>query len=349
MVFPRLRPYINGLKQRAFGPLAHEAQFSSVEIIHNQSETDFKPVISLPDEPEKVTATIANHDLERHLRFFRHQRITHAPVLRYELRDALVLPNGLSGTQRNMNRAGKLDHEYIFKQPIEHLETASYCLEDRAFFFFGHWLRSFAQCLMADNETPLLHFAPPSWHHAATYEDLFKLKSLPMGLYIVDRLILFQDFAQSFHKAQRYGILRERLQKRIERSSEARNWIYLKRGGTGAPRLIHDEERLEGQLQKLGFDIIDLACTPIDEIHRRCIGAEIAMTIEGSHADHLHWLLKPGGTLWILNPSDHFNTSQFAVAQSMGNHTACSVIEPVENGGAKLDHGSAVVLAVRAA
>ena len=327
----RLRPYVNSLKQRLFGRLRKDEQFSSIEIIHEKSETNFAPVISLPDEVQKITGTIANHNLENHLRFFEPQRITHAPVLKYEMRDAFILPNGISGRHRNINRAGKLDHAYLFGQPTVHLDIATYCLEDRAFFFFGHWLRRFAQCLMADKEAPLLHFAPASWHHAPIYEDLFQLTSEPIGLYTVDRLILFQDFSQSPHKARHYNILRERLQERIERSSEAKNWIYLKRGGTGAPRLIQDEENLEGKLQNLGFDIIDLACTPIDEIHRRCVGAEIGLTIEGSHADHLHWLLKPGGTLWILNPSDHFNTSQFAVAQSMGNKTACTVIEPLEN------------------
>lgn len=327
----RLRPYLNVARRRLFGNRTLRDECRDVHEIHPQSKGRFDPVIAVPGEKARVTATIANHDLQKHLKFFGPQDVVHAPVIRYRMSSALVLFNGVAGPTRNFNRRGPLRHRDILRDPIHRLDKAAYCLEDASFFFFGHWMRSFAQCLLAEADTPLLHFAPHSWTHAPAYETLFGLRSLPAGHYHVENLTLFQDYAQSPHKAARYRQLRQRLQDQIGKDPQSKGRIYLKRGTTGAARLIEDEARLEDELDRLGFETVDLSSVTIDDLIRRCTGADIALTIEGSHADHLHWLLKPGGTLWILNPADHFNTSQFAVAQVMGNKTACSVIEPAGN------------------
>lgn len=324
----RLRPYINSVKRRIKASVSLSGASARVDVIAPASKSHFDALLALPDEKERVSKTIANHDVALHLRFFEPQDMQHVPVLRFELHDALVVFNGVFAQNGTFNRAGPLDHHDILRGPIVPLEQAAYCLEDRSYFFFGHWMRSFAQCLLAEPDMPLLHFAPKTWTHAPKYEDVFGLPSLAPAQYHVSKLLMFQDFSQSVHKARRYQTLRDRLHSRIAPAPGARRNVYLKRGRTGAARLIANEADLERTLVDMGFDIVDLATETIDDIMAKCVGAEIALTIEGSHADHLHWLLKPGGTLWILNPSDHFNTSQFGVAQSMGNRTACSVILP---------------------
>ncbi|MEY1556923.1 glycosyltransferase 61 family protein [Yoonia sp. R2331] len=261
-----------------------------------------------------------------HLRYFEPQEITHAPVLQYNLRDVLVLFNGVFARGGSFNRAKGLDHRALLTDPIHELDEAAYCLEDRSYFFFGHWLRSFAQCLLPAKDTQRIHFAATSWGHAGAYERIFDLPSLTNGQYHVARMALFQDFAQSPHKAERYKELRRRMFEHGAASVRDGKKVYLKRGATGAARLISNEDALEKALDVMGFDVIDLATTPIQEMIARCVGAEVALTIEGSHTDHLHWLIKPGGTLWVLNPSNHFNTSQFGVALSMGNRAACNII-----------------------
>lgn len=328
----RLRPYTNSLRRRVFGSYRLEDLASQVEELAPEYTGQFDALIALPDEGGRVTATIARHNLDMHLRYFAPQKVVHHAVRRYELNDVLVAFNGVFARGATFNRFGALDRRALLRDPITPLAQASYCLEDRSYFFFGHWMRSFAQCLLADSASPLLHFAPKNWDHAPHYETLFDLKSQPAGLYHVEKMTLFQDYAQTDHKAKRYDILRARLQGAVPPAPGAKPYVYLKRGQTGAARLVANEDALERQLEQMGFDIIDLATTPLDQIHARAVGADIAMTIEGSHADHLHWLIRPGGTLWVLNPADHFNTSQFAVAQTMGNKTACSVITPSPDG-----------------
>ena len=315
---------------RRFGQSVSLAAASVVaEEIAPQTTVFCDAVIALPDEKERITQTIARHDLANHLRVFEPREVTHAPVMRYVLKDALVVHNGLFAKQLTYNRWGALDHRKVLFGAIIELDEAAYCLEDRSYLFFGHWLRSFAQCLLADDKAPFIHFPDHAWTHAMTYESTFGLPSLDSGHYAVKELTLFQDFAQSPHKAARYRELRQRMQSHHPMGAAGHKHVYLKRGNTGAARVIVNEDQLEKNLLEMGFDIVDLANTPIEQIFARLSGAEIALTIEGSHADHLHWLIKPGGTLWVLNPSNHFNTSQFAVAQSIENRVACTVIDEV--------------------
>lgn len=324
--FFRIWPYGNAALKRLRGIRRMPEAAHQTEELAPSVQQWMPPLIALGGQKEKVSATIARHSLTDHLRYFDGFTADHAAVIKYRIGPAYVFPNGCSTRGMTFNRWGPIDHKNLLTAPVVRFSKASYCLEDRSYLFFGHWIRSFAQALLADPAIPILHNAPEGWGHARGYEALFELPSPAGTHFLVDDLTVFQDYGQGPHKAARYHELRRRLQANFTESPTGRR-VYLRRGNSGARRAIMNEDALITALLPLGFQVVDVTTATAEELVAQLVGAEIAITIEGSHADHLHFAMKEGGLLLILNPSDHFNTSQFAVAHALGNRAATVILD----------------------
>jgi hypothetical protein len=134
--------------------------------------------------------------------------------------------------------------------------------------WFGHWL---------EDEVPLLVVAKglgrgiaprrAPYAHEPGYLAAFGLEApLQAGVAEVGTLTVIEEFAQNPHKTRRYAELRARLRANQGRGQR----IFLLRGGSGEARPLVNEPELAACLEREGFDIVDVANTPFDELVERC-------------------------------------------------------------------------------
>lgn len=121
----------------------------------------------------------------------------------------------------------------------------------------------------------------------------------------IQELTIFTDFAQNSLKATRYRTLRSRLKQSFAYTS-VRPGVYIKRGITGEARVLDNEAAIEAALQQAGFDVIEPARLTASEISRRILGAQIIVSVEGSHLSHAIYSVADGGTFVVLQPPDRF-------------------------------------------
>lgn len=323
----RLSPYLGGLRRR-IGLSAWEPE----TICLQQAEEDELPAVSaLPNQRARVTATVDNN-APAHLAYFDGGPVTHAACERRTYKDAFVFANGFTAQGRNFNRLGQLKHFSLLTGPVRELPEAHYCMEDRAYHFFGHWLRCFATALLVQDDAPILHTPDPTWMHAADYEAAFGLQAAPGVQFWVERLHVYKDYALNESKRRRLHTLARRLRSCFPPVASAPRHVYLRRGGTGVPRHIAEEETLIAALCRSGFAILDVEGSTLAELMATLSGAKIVISVEGSHVNHALFAMAPGGLLLLLNPADRFNAFHFSRAAAFGLRPATLVMPKVENG-----------------
>ena len=158
--------------------------------------------------------------------------------------------------------------------------------------YFGHWLIDdcLTYRLAQQLSTPLCLRSPnPSWHQKQ-YEDYFDQDWTPTDRALIDDLIVFQDFAQNSLKRKRYNTLRDRIKTRFQRDGTDA-YVYLRRGQTGAIRVIQNEHEIIDALIKRSFVVLDLASDSLEKIIKNSFECK----------NYRHAGGKPGRTLRVYN------------------------------------------------
>ena len=83
----------------------------------------------------------------------------------------------------------------------------------------------------------------------------------------------------------------------------------MRRGNTGAIRLIQNEDEIIDALIKRGFLVLDVASDSLDKIIKTLLNAKIIVTLEGSHAAHCVYATPENSGLLLLQSPDRFVTS----------------------------------------
>lgn len=201
--------------------------------------------------------------------------------------------------------------------------------------FFGHFLLDdFPLALIPDANSDLIVLETNAYEHEAGYREILGLQRPPVVHHArVDELIVYVDFAQNSLKALRYNELRRRLRRsQGSAGSNGSKNVYLKRGATGEPRLVVNEEALEAHLAGLGFDIVEPAILNAQEISRRVLDAQLVVSAEGSHLSHAIYSMAEEGAFLILQPPDRFATTYKAFTDRMGMRFAFLIGDPADGG-----------------
>jgi capsular polysaccharide biosynthesis protein len=148
----------------------------------------------------------------------------------------------------------------------------------------------------------------------------------------VGRLHVYKDYALNASKRQRLQTLARRLKVHFPSAPCAPRSIYLRRGGSGVSRLVAEEETLITALQGSGFAVVDVEGIALADLMAALSGAEIVISIEGSHINHALFAMAEGGVLLVLNPADRFNAFHLANAAAFGLQPATLVMQRVEGG-----------------
>lgn len=306
-IFPLSAPVL----QRLVGPGTPE-----IEVLQPAETVAVRPPACLPDMLDRVTGTDENSTVAYHMQVAQEVTVTHVPVLRQVWRNALVRRRGFA-TLRRHERYGPGFGLGDLAGPMRQEAVLRYCHSWVSWRYFGHWLTDSIPSAAIEPDTGALWMPhDPSWSHAPGYLEALALPALPDHPVLAKELITYQDFGQGSHKAARYDRIRSQLQARFGSAEETA--VYLRRGRTGAPRWIANEDALVEALRARNWRVVDIAGTSVEEMQRALCPARIVVGIDGSHLDHAHLSLRAGGRMVVLVPQDRFTLRQVGLSRAHG-------------------------------
>jgi hypothetical protein len=146
--------------------------------------------------------------------------------------------------------------------------------------------------------------------HQPGYLALLGLHPQPLIRARFRRLTWIDNVAQNSYRAQQYRELRHRIRQQtapVKECKEGRR-VMLRRGQSGAHRVLVNEEELESLLAKRGFEIVDPATLTAHEVAQACAGARIALSVEGSQLTHAFLVMADrGGIVAMIPPYRYIN------------------------------------------
>jgi capsular polysaccharide biosynthesis protein len=192
--------------------------------------------------------------------------------------------------------------------------------------WWGHWVEDEVPMqMLAEKFAAPVAFNRPEYRDECAYRQVFGIAE-PKRLDVAHfhELLLLEDFAQNPNKTKRYRALRHRL----ARLPAGHERVYLRRGSTGVRRSLVNEAEVMQRLEGLGFKTVDVATNSAQDIIKSCRGAEVVVSIEGSHLAPLLYLMGDFATLVILNPPHQVHTTVADIGVFCGLTSGMFVCEP---------------------
>ena len=332
----RLRPYANAVMKRIFGAPTFDEAATSVSVIEPEMEMRQPASVSLEGEFERIRNFAPGDTLEAaKLKAFGGS-VRKRPLKRYEFKDMLVFPTGLSTSRATYMRDASLPHRLLLTQDIPTLTKALSTHTPVSIRYFGHWLSdSCPTALFCEEDEALLMTHRPAWPHAYDYCPLFDIAPKDAGVFHVEKLTWMDDVGQGPSRMERCQRLRRRLRANVKPAdlkTPPPSRIYLRRGATGMNRTIANEEALIDRLSKQGFVTVDMQHMSVPEIMRAAIDADICVTMDGSHQNHAFYFLRDHGLLCMVQPADRFSLGGFEMGAGAGYATAFTIADPSPDG-----------------
>ena len=302
----KLSPNIRNIKRLFLGPGTIQSAARDIEVLCPEERGEFCPSIYLDGQLDKATGAASGTELAAQLNPVTNRNVIHAPTIAYHIEKA-VLTNG-SIYSGNMKY-------FLHPMPLKSTKNAPVYMKKAALAstklgtqFFGHWLKD--DCtqylLAAKHGAPVS--VPPLYARVdqPEYESLFSQNWSATTEAQIDHLVIYEDFSQNSLKRHRYQLLTARIRSRLVPKAPA--FVYFKRGNTGVPRLIANEDEIIKTLSKEGFIVVDMASDSLETIITSLMDAKIVVTLEGSHLSHCWFSPENRSGVVALQPPDSFTS-----------------------------------------
>jgi hypothetical protein len=285
------------------GKRSLESIATKVEMLSpEERDCPCEPAVFLATQPAKITgAMIAGQTVSEALASATATTVTHLPTLAYQIDDAILIDGSIYSEGVKYWIAHRKDSA---KQILD-LHSAAVASTPQGTRWFGHWLMD--DCLtyeIARNFDNVICVNSQFSNQQKEYQTYFGQDWTDLGAVRVKHLTIFEDYGHNHYKRQRQGQLSQAIQKRFH--SEKTTRIYLRRGVTGTPRPIANEQQIIETLAKHGFIVADIENDSLEELLSALCSAEIVVSIEGSHVSHCGFSLPRHAKLLLLQPDDRF-------------------------------------------
>jgi capsular polysaccharide biosynthesis protein len=261
--------------------------------------------------------------------FLRRESIDLCPVYIHEFRDAMILDgSAYLASRHRMELRSALEARSLLRQlsvipaaPRAEISEASLVSGVAGSTWFGHWLEDEVPMhMLATAYAPPVAHVRPSYEHEQPYLDLLGLEApMRVGTAHISRLTIVDEFAQNPHKARRYWRVRERIAQGRTRNGRR---VFLNRGRSGALRAISNEAPLLDRFRKEGYTVLDLTGASLEQILNVLAGANLVVSVEGSHLAHALYAMARFGTMVIVNPPWQVHTTVADIAPFCELHPA---------------------------
>lgn len=299
-ILARSYPLLAPALRRIIGP-----DTPDIDILQPLETEAVIPPTHLPGTLERATATVEGNDLSYYLQVATETTVTHAPVLREHRRNALIRRRGYA-TSRSHERLGPGFGLSELLSPVTEVDTLRYCYSHVIWQYFGHWLTDGIPSALIDPDLGALFMPPiPGSAHARDYLDATGLRLIEAPLIHAREMICYQDYGQGSHKRARYQELNRRIVARFGSDGPSAR-VFIKRGRTGVPRFIANEDALIETLVARNWTILDIAKASVADMQRVLTRASVVVSIEGSQLDHAILSMPEGASMVILEPQDRF-------------------------------------------
>ena len=259
------------------------------------------------------------------------REVIHAATIAYHIRNAVLVDGSIyAGSMRHF-LADKSTLPSAKSAPV-HLQKSALSSTPAGTKYFGHWLKdNCLQYLLAEKYSAPLSVRKPLSGHEKQYQQYFNQDWTPTSCAQIDHLIVFQDFAQNSLKARRYQLLTERIRAQLAKF-QSTPLVYLKRGDTGASRLIQNESEIIEILAKKGFIVVDISSDSLEYILSSLLNAKIVVSVEGSHISNCWFSPHNSSGLVILQPPDRFTAIHRGWVDCTGSRLGMVVGEITNDG-----------------
>jgi len=332
------RPIANYVRRRLAKGRTLEAAAARADIVQPvETEWSACPAVYLPGQLEHATAGVEGHgSLAGELAACLPGLVTHAAVVRYTLRDAIVHADGYDA-QGHAFRAESGKLPLIRTKGAARYDTALYCMSAVSRRYFGHWLQdACATALLRHGEDALALDDRPDWPHAGEYLSAFGFRPAVAPSLRVRELTVYQDHGQGSSKRERYQRMRAMLRDALPASGQGPSAVYLRRGATGTARVIENDHAIGELLARRGFEIVDLDGTSAASLHGKLRDASIVVSMDGSHLNHIYTAANPGTAILSFIPADRFTATNVGYARAAGMRFGL-LIAPRGPGGYRVD------------
>ncbi len=305
----RLRPCVRTVRRAFTGPGSLESVAVARDVLCPEEKTEPSPAIFLPGQLDRVIGAPSESSVAAEIEVMTTRQFIHAPAVAYRIRHAALFAGSIYSKSLRYFIDGAAR---ATSSPPVHIEKATLSSTFIGLKYFGHWIKDDCTLRLLCEElgNPPLCVKIPDHRDSAKYANYFMQdwsKSIDSAL--IDDLVILQDFGQNSLKKRRYEALRSRIAETFG-NQQARSLVYLRRGATGAARLVHNEQEILETLERRGFLILDIASASLEDILRQLSQARLVISMEGSNCAHCVAALPSGSGLMLLEPANRFTANQ---------------------------------------
>jgi len=314
-------PYIRLAKRLFAGRGSLDAVAYHRDILCPAETQKLRPAIFLPGQLERVAELVPDRwfhtTKESEIAQALMTTTARAPTIAYHIKNAVLFDGSIYvGYFRHPVAERSLFASS--KREVIHLATGALTSSYLGTKFFGHWLADDCTTyLLAEGIGRPVCVRTAAYGHKKSYQRYFNQDWTPVDRARIDHLVVHQDYSQNSHKRNRYRILRDRLIAHLP-LNKAKPLVYLRRGTTGALRVIQNEEEIIDALTKNGFVVVDIASDSLEHIVQNLLHARIVVSLEGSHVAHCTVACPENSGLLKLQPADRFSAVHRDWADSLG-------------------------------
>lgn len=256
---------------------------------------------------EKIKATDPMTTLEFEISRITNKITTHAPTILYELSNVQVRPNLIYNEKFFLPLPSKSRKEILGANfnddPI--FIPASF-LSQR---YFGHFMHDdlpgffLAKKFNAKYALPY----PINYPHATQLMQILSLELQGVHQGKIKKMYISSDFSQNSNKIARYLEVKDQIAHQFQLKCAGNNkCVYIKRGNSGAARILLNEDELINFLTLRGWVIIDPEVLNAKDILNKLFNSKLVMSVEGSALSHTLFSISSEGAIITLQPPRRF-------------------------------------------
>ena len=268
----------------------------------------------------------AEHTISR---FLRRKSFVFRPVVAYWLSEATLLDGsvycrGYRHDLRSLDARKRIGIKPT--GPAAEVAEAALVSTSLGSTWWGHWLEDDVPLqLLAEPFAPPVGHRRPSYRHEGAFQEVLQVvEPARYGAALFRKLLVIDDGGQNPDKTRRYHALRER----TSHLRKGHDRVFLSRGASGARRVLVNEAEVRARLEGQGFTTIDVSSCTAHELIAACSGAQVVVSVEGSHLAPLLYLMADLSTMIILNPPHQVQTTVATVALFCTISSGLFICEP---------------------
>jgi hypothetical protein len=275
-------------------------------VIHPAERGLRRPALFLDGQLDRIEGVQEETTREDELARVLGGPVEHAATQVHELDDAeIVAANVFSNGARLKLMAKSPAGAALLSQEVA-LDTAALDCSWVGCRYFGHWLTDDCTLHLAARElAPTVSIERPSYSHEDGYSRMLGIDTRRVLRSHLRKLFVLDDRGQNAGKRDRYERLRGAL--RVHGQPQPRQGVYLRRGTSGALRMLSNEDEVIERLRLRGFTIADPEAMTAETLVRTCVGTPCIVSVEGSALAHGVLTVASGGALVALQPPWRFN------------------------------------------